>query len=64
MIAETYSDRPGATRRRYTRDKDGRVVYEALHELRDADDHVIAVGELFTVTATAARCLDCRSVRL
>lgn len=59
-----YRARPGASRRRYGKDGTGRQVYQALHEIMDANDHVVGVGELFTVSDNRPLCGDCRQVVL
>jgi hypothetical protein len=67
--------RPTATRRRYGRDATGRQCYQALQELQCANGHVIAAGEVFTVTTRTSGvtdkvqsnvplCGDCREVVL
>lgn len=70
-----FRARPGASRRRYGKDGHGRQVYQALHEQRCIHDHVIGVGELFTITTATSGvtgivgtnqplCGDCRKVVL
>jgi hypothetical protein len=74
-MIETTRGRPAATRRRYGKDGTGRQVYQALVEIIDGADHVIGVGELFTITTRTSGvtgrvqsnvplCGDCRKVVL
>lgn len=66
LMQEPVTERPGATRRRYGRTATGQVTWQALQELRDREDHVIGVGELFTVHGWPQQpaCSDCVPVVL